>query len=45
MPAVSGRPRLRKLKRYRQILSKFAFYGCTEAVEAVPPLIPEDLLV
>ncbi len=35
MPLVSGRPRLRKLKRYRQILSRFAFYGFTEAAEAV----------
>lgn len=35
MPAVPGRPRLRKLKRYRQILSRFAFYGFTEAAEAV----------
>ena len=35
MPAVPGRHRFRKLKRYRQIISRLAFYGFAETGEAL----------
>ncbi len=37
MPFAGIRQRLRKLKRYRQILSRLAFYGFAEVAEALGP--------